>query len=234
MIEEIDFETFLYVSNEKYQVSVFDKKKLKNLYNEELKFGYKFNSLDFNSLTKFLDENIYKIEKSVGNFVKNIILIIESDKNLNVNISIKKKLYDNFLSQKHLENNLIELKDLYKENYQDQKIMHMIIINNTINDEKYSRFNNNVKGKNFFLEVNFISISNELIISLNKNLEKYQIKVSQYMCGNYIKNFFDNDQNEISLKAHRLINGQNVNEVALIAKDIENKGFFEKFFQLFS
>lgn len=234
MIEEIDFETFLYVSNEKYQVSVFDKKKLKNLYNEELKFDYKFNSLDFNNLTKFLDENIYKIEKSLGDFVKNIILIIESDKNLNVNISIKKKLYDNFLSQKHLENNLIELKDLYKENYQDQSIMHMIIINNTINDEKYSRFNNNVKGKNFFLEVNFISISNELIISLNKNLEKYQIKVSQYMCGNYIKNFFDNDQNEISLKAHRLINGQNVNEVALIAKDIENKGFFEKFFQLFS
>ena len=234
MIEEIDFETFLYVSNEKYQVSVFDKKKLKNLYNEELKFDYKFNSLDFNSLTKFLDENIYKIEKLVGDFVKNIILIIESDKNLNVNISIKKKLYDNFLSQKHLENNLIELKDLYKENYQDQSIMHMIIINNTINDEKYSRFNNNVKGKNFFLEVNFISISNELIISLNKNLEKYQIKVSQYMCGNYIKNFFDNDQNEISLKAHKLINGQNVNEVALVAKDIENKGFFEKFFQLFS
>jgi hypothetical protein len=234
MIEEIDFETFLYVSNEKYQVSVFDKKKLKNLYNEELKFDYKFNSLDLNNLTKFLDENIYKIEKSVGDFVKNIILIIESDKNLNVNISIKKKLYDNFLSQKHLENNLIELKDLYKENYQDQKIMHMIIINNTINDEKYSRFNNNVKGKNFFLEVNFISISNELIISLNKNLEKYQIKVSQYMCGNYIKNFFDNDQNEISLKAHRLINGQNVNEVALVAKDNENKGFFEKFFQLFS
>ena len=234
MIEEIDFETFLYVSNEKYQVSVFDKKKLKNLYNEELKFDYKFNSLDFNSLTKFLDENIYKIEKLVGDFIKNIILIIESDKNLNVNISIKKKLYDNFLSQKHLENNLIELKDLYKENYQDQSIMHMIIINNTINDEKYSRFNNNVKGKNFFLEVNFISISNELIISLNKNLEKYQIKVSQYMCGNYKKNFFDNDQNEISLKAHRLINGQNVNEVALVAKDIENKGFFEKFFQLFS
>ena len=234
MIEEIDFETFLYVSNKKYQVSVFDKKKLKNLYNEELKFDYKFNSLDFNNLTKFLDENIYKIEKSVGDFVKNIILIIESDKNLNVNISIKKKLYDNFLNQKHLENNLIELKDLYKENYQDQSIMHMIIINNTINDEKYSRFNNNVKGKNFFLEVNFISISNELIISLNKNLEKYQIKVSQYMCGNYIKKFFDIDQNEISLKAHRLINGQNVNEVALVAKGIENKGFFEKFFQLFS
>ena len=40
MIEEIDFETFLYVSNKKYQVSVFDKKKLKNLYNEELKFDY--------------------------------------------------------------------------------------------------------------------------------------------------------------------------------------------------
>ena len=68
----------------------------------------------------------------------------------------------------------------------------------------------------------------------NKTLEKYQIKISRYMCGNYINFFFDNDYTETSLKAHRLINGQNVNEVTLVPKDIENKGFFEKFFQLFS
>ena len=107
--------------------------------------------------------------------------------------------------------------------------MEKIIINN----DKYSIFKNDLLCKNYFLEVNFISISNELVVKFNNALEKYQIKISQYMCGNYINFFFDNDYTETSLKAHRLINGQNVNEVTLVPKDIENKGFFEKFFQLF-
>ena len=235
MIEEIDFKTFLYISNKKYQVNVFDKKKLYNLYSEELKFDHEFNFLDLNNLTKFLDENIYKIEKLVGNFVKNIILIIENENTLNVNISIKKKIYENSSNQKKfLEKNLIELKNLYKENYQDQSIMHMILAKNIINNDKYSIFKNDLLCKNYFLEVNFISISNELVVKFNNALEKYQIKISQYMCGNYINFFLDNDCNEMSLMAHKLINGHNDNEVSLVPKNIENKGFFEKFFQLFS
>ena len=34
MIEETDFETFLYISKNKYQIFVYDKNNLKNLYNE--------------------------------------------------------------------------------------------------------------------------------------------------------------------------------------------------------
>ncbi len=233
MIEEIYFDTFLYVSNKKYQLIVFDKNKLKNLYNEELRLNNEFNSLDLNNLEKFLDENIYKIEKLVGKFIKNIILIIKNNKNLNVNISIKKKIYDNSINQKYLENNLTELKDLYKENYQDQIIMHMIVVNYIFNGKKYSAFKSNLLSENFCLEVKFISISNESVIKLNKALEKYQIKVSQFMCGTYIKKFFENDDIEMSLMAHKLINGHNDNEVTLVQKNRENIGFFEKFFQLF-
>ena len=234
MIEEINFETFLYISNEKYQVTVFDKKKCEDLYNEELILNNKYNALDLDNLEKFLDENIYKIEKLINNFIKNIILIIENDKNLNVNISIKKKIYDNLTNQNYLEHNLIEVKDLYKENFQDQNIMHMNVVNYIFNGEKYSTFESNLLRENFCLEVNFISISNELAVKLNKTLEKYQIKVSRFMCGAYIKNFFDKDDKKISLMAYKIINGHNNNEVTLVPKNIENRGFFEKFFQLFS
>ena len=34
--------------------------------------------------------------------------------------------------------------------------------------------------------------------------------------------------------ANKLNNGMNKNEVQLVSKNVENKGFFEKFFQLFS
>ena len=156
MIEELNFETFLYVSNKKYQIIVFDKKKLINLYSKELKFNNEVNFLDLNNLEIFLNKNIYKIEKLVGNFIKNIILIIENNKNLNVNISIKKKIYENLMDQKYLENNLTELKDLYEENYQDQKIMHMIVVNYMFNGKKYSKFKSDLLSKSFCLEVNFI------------------------------------------------------------------------------
>ena len=234
MIEEIDFETFLFVSKNRYQVFVFDKKKLENLYYKELKVHNKLDFNNLNYLSKFLDENIYKIEKQVGNFIKNIILIIENNDNLNTNIAIKKKNFENTINQKYLETNLIELKNLFKENYQDQIIMHMVVTNYTINGKKSLPNDNNINCDNLYMEVKFISISNESTFIFDKLLEKYQIKISQYMCGGYIKDFFDNDICELSLMAHKLKNGLNNNEVILIPKNIENKGFFEKFFQLFS
>ena len=80
----------------------------------------------------------------------------------------------------------------------------------------------------------FISISNSLTFVFEKLLEKHQIQVNQYMSGEYIQNFFSKDINELSMMASKLKNGFNKNEVRLISKNIENKGFFEKFFQLFS
>ena len=91
MIEEINFETFLYVSKNRYAIFVDDKKSLKNLYKKELKINDQINIGDLTYLSKFLDENVYRIEKLVGNFIKNITLIIENDKILNIDIGIKKK-----------------------------------------------------------------------------------------------------------------------------------------------
>ena len=89
MIEETDFETFLFISKNKYQIFVYDKNNLKNLYNKEIKI---IDGNEIDSLSNFLRENIYKIEKKINNFIKNIILIIEDDKVLDVAISLKKKL----------------------------------------------------------------------------------------------------------------------------------------------
>ena len=54
------------------------------------------------------------------------------------------------------------------------------------------------------------------------------------MCGDYVHNFFVDNNLELSSMAYQLKNGLNENEVILVPKNIENRGFFEKFFQLFS
>ena len=123
---------------------------------------------------------------------------------------------------------------MFKENYQNQTIMHMLINSYIINGIRHSSYVTEKNYDHLCIEIKFISIPNAIIDSLDELLEKYQIKVSQYMCGNYINNFFTENTTELSSMAYKLKNGLNDNEVILIPKNIENKGFFEKFFQLFS
>ena len=233
MIEDLDFETYLYISKDKFQIFVLNKKKLKNLYSQELKIDHQFDFKDLNKLLNFLDKNIYKIEKLIGNFIKNIILIVENEKNLKINMGIKKN-YETSLKQKSFSSNLTELKDLFKKNYQDQTIMHMCIINYIIDGKRYSSFDTKLINDYFCIEVSFIAIDNKLVFALDNVLEKYQIKIKKYMCGNYINNFIGDTGDEISIIANKLRNGLNINEITIVPKHKENKGFFEKFFQLFS
>ena len=219
MIENSDFETFLYISKKKYQIIVYDKNNLKNLYDEEIKSD---NEIELNLLSKFLDDNVYKIEKMIKNFIRNIILIIEDDKVLDIGISLKKKNYEKNIDQKQLEKSLVEIKNIFRENYLDETIMHMIVVNNKNNDDY------------LFLEVNFISISNNFTFYFDKVLESHQIKISRYMSCRYIKSYISEDSTELFTMANKLNNGFNKNEVQLISKNVENIGFFEKFFQLFS
>tara|TARA_B100000900_G_C20486684_1_gene677732 strand:+ start:423 stop:1127 length:705 start_codon:yes stop_codon:yes gene_type:complete len=234
MIEEKDFETYFYISKSRFQIFVFDKINQKNLFKEELELNRNFDFKECDILIEFLDKNVFKIEKLAGKFIENIILIIENEENFSVDIAVKKKNYGNSINQKYLENVLIELKDLFKENYREQSIMHMIITDYTVDGKKKSSINIDIDSNYMCLEINFISIANELTNVFDKLFEKYQIKITQYLCGSYIKKFIDKDNADLSKIAYQLKNGFNENEVILVPKNMENKGFFEKFFQLFS
>ena len=234
MIEEPDFESFLYISENQYTIFVDDKKNSKNLYKQEFKIDDKINPDDLSYLPKFLDENIYRIEKLVGNFIKDITLIIENDKILNTDIGIKKKDSEQLQNQDNIKNYLMEVKDSFKENYQDQVIMHMLINDSDENSIKNLSHDSYTNEEYLYLSVKFISISNNLTSAFEKLLEKHQIQVNQYMSGEYIQSFFGIDISELSIMASKLKNGLNKNEITLVSKNTENKGFFEKFFQLFS
>ena len=233
MIKQTNFETYLYISKNTFNIFVYEKINRKNLYNEKLKVDEQFNFQDLNNLSKFLKDNIFKIEKLIGIFIKNIILIIESDEISFVDVGIKKKRYDSLVGNKNLEKTLVELKDLFKESYKDRHIMHMVIVNYFINGKKYSTFVNDLDVNELCLEVSFRSISNNLVSILDKILEKYQIKVNQYMDGKYISSFSD-ENFKLPDMADKIRNGYNENEIIIVPKDVRNIGFFEKFFQFFS
>jgi len=233
MNKDLELEYYLCVSPDKFGIYLFDKKNLINLYKEELVIDKNSKFLNLDNLKKFLDNNIFKIEKLSGKFVENIFLILENEKILNLEIGIKKKNYDITVTKKYLENLLIECKDLFRENYQDQEIMHMVIKKYFFNGKSYQLFHENMKCEHLALEIEFKFIPKKIIYDLNKILENYQIKIIKYVDGGYVKNSF-NDDIELSEMTHMILNGHNENEVAFILKSTKKLGFFEKFFQLFS
>ena len=123
---------------------------------------------------------------------------------------------------------------MYKENYHNNKIIHFIISKCLIDGVNYTSFDQQIDGEDMCIEVNFISISNFLIKEISNVLEKYQIKIDRLLEKKYIKNLFKEEHLDLSLIAFKIQSGHNQNEIILVPKSIKKKGFFEKFFQLFS
>ena len=233
MTEETDFETYLYLSSNELKIFLFDKKNIKNLFQESIIIENNFDFIEFTELIKFLDKNIFKIEKLIGTFIKNIFLIVDNEDNLIIKLSNKKKIENN-VKKESLKNILIILKNLINENYKNQTIMHILLNNQLIYDDSVTSLIDNEDNNPQYLEVSFIILSNDLIINLNKVMQKYQIKISKFIDGKYVKNYFKDDELELSLATHKLINGFNDNEVIIVPKNKENEGFFERFFNFFS
>ena len=234
MNSDIQFETFLLVSYKKFSILVIRKFDLQKIYLEEIQLSNNESEINFNELNNFLDKNIFKIEKLIGNFIKNIFLIIDDNKLLNLNIGIKKKNYKKKIDKKFLENSIAEVKDLVNEAYQENKIMHIIIETFLVKEKYYQTFEENLYGDQLSLEISFLMIPNNFISRVESVVEKFQIKISGCLNKNYIINFFKKNNLELSEMAHNIQIGCNKNEVQIVPKNYEKKGFFEKFFQFFS
>jgi len=234
MTDELSSEVYLSLSQKKFEIYLLDKKNLKNIYKEEVYLENSSDLIDYKLLHSFLDENIFKIEKLIGNFLKGIVVVIENNQTLNCSIGIKKKSYGEKISKHYLESVLAELKDLFKENYQNNQIMHFIVNKSLVDGVNYTSFDEEIDGEDMCIEVNFISISNVLFKEISNELEKYQIKIDRLFEKKYIKNLFDGEHLDISLIASKVQSGHNQNEITLVPKSLKKKGFFEKFFQLFS
>ena len=233
MNKEEELENYLSISPDKFGIYLFDKKNLKNLYKEELILNEYNNSFDLNTLKKFLDKNVFEIEKLSGKFLENIFFILEDNKIFNLEMGIKKKNYNVSITKKYIENLLIEAKDLFRENHPNQELMHMIVNKYLINDKSYFKFEENLSCRHLALEIQFKSVSKSIVYDLNKILENYQIKITKYIDGKYVKNYFGKEL-ELAEMSHKILNGFNENEVSFVPKNSKKLSFFEKFFQLFS
>ena len=78
MSREIDFKTYLFLDNSKFVIYVIDNVTNEKIYSEKLVSKENFLDLKFNELNKFLELNVFKIEKILINFINDIYIIWDS------------------------------------------------------------------------------------------------------------------------------------------------------------
>ena len=234
MRNDIDFETYLFISPQKIIISVNDIINFKTLYINETLINIDNEELYYEKVDRFLDENIFLIEKTLKKFVRKISLIIESKNFFSLFISIKNKNHSESISQKTMDYLLNEAKSLYQETIKRKKIIHMIIENYLIDNKNYQSLELGKKCNSFSLDIRFICLSEDTIQNFEIILRKYQVSLGQIVNAEYVRNFFENDDFDIFNKTNKIINGCNENEVKIVSKTYGKKGIFERFFNLFS
>ena len=233
MNEDLNFETYLFISPKKFIISVLTDLN-KKIFEKKLIIDNEKKILIYDELDIFLNENIFELEKKLKYFVKKIIIIIDLDEFLPIEISIKKSNYENVINLSGLNHILNEVKDYCKESIGERRIVHMLISNYKIDNKDFSSLPFDIYCKSFSLDVNFLCISESLIKKIEIILKKYQISLSNILSAKYINEFLKNEKIDFFIMTKRIIEGHNPNEVLIINKTDKNKGFFEKFFNFFN
>jgi len=232
MTEE-DFETFMYIGTKKMLICVFSKIDSKILYKNESKILELNNHIDENKIVNFLSENIFKIEKQLNQFINDISLIVDNNQFQLIDVSIKQNIYGE-ANKKNLLNLIKDLKNYIFDSYTDCTLIHYVVNHYLFDNNVFKNINYSKKCDHLGLDTTFILLKKDEILFYQKIFEKFQISVNKIMSGKYIFDFFDfNELNECEM-GRKISSGFNPNEVFLFEKKIEKKGFFERFFNLFS
>ena len=233
MVDTANFETYLFLSPNNFVISVI-KKNNDKIYEKKLFLDSKYQDLDLDKLDQFLNDNIFKIEKILNSFVKNINLIIDTHKFFSVKISIKKNNYGELITSKNLNYILNEARDYCSNTLENKRIIHVLIDDYFIDDKKYLDLPVNLRCNHFSLNINFICLPLNYLKNLEDCFKRYQISPNRLISMQYIKTYFSDEKINLDEMAIKIINGHNLNEVELTTKKTENKGFFEKFFHFFN
>ena len=236
-MSEKNFDIYLEFSFTKLNLSAFDQLngKLEHYKEKEYKFYFNnFKNLNFNELQKFVEENILELEKSIGVFIKDVYLIIETPQSITIELSVMK----NHEGQKIIKQDAMYLvqdakQQILKSN-PDLGIIHILVEKYILDNVEYKFLPLKKKCKNFSINTKFVCFPKDLLKNFEELFFKQQIFINKFICSKYVKTFdFKNIEKNICQRGKDIVEGINKQEVVSIPKTIKKTGFFEKLFHFF-
>ena len=236
-MSEKSFDIYLEFNYSKLSLAAFNKINSKLEYYKEQSYeSYISNNkeLNFDELQKLVEKNVIEVEKSTGEFVKEIYLIVETPQTISIKLSVIKNNEGKNIT-KHDATYLIQdaKQQILKSNL-DIEILHIIVENYMFDNVKYNFLPLEKKCKKFSIDTKFICFPKDLVKNFEQLFSKQQILINKFVCLNYVKTFdFRDNKKNICELGKDIVEGINKQEVVSIPKVIKKTGFFEKLFHFF-
>ena len=165
------FDIYLEFGFTKLNLSAFDQStgKLEHYKEKEYKFYFNnFKDLNFNELQKFVEENILELEKSIGVFIKDVYLIIETPQSVTIELSVMKNNEGKKIIKQDAMYLVQDAKQQIVKSSPDLGILHILVEKYILDSVEYKFLPVNVKCKNFSINVKFVCFPKALL----KNFEE--------------------------------------------------------------
>ena len=126
MKNKLENKIFLFLSIDRFTIVALNSID-ELIYKKEIFINNKSNQIDLNFLDNFLNENIFKIEKRLDEFIKSIFLIIDHQNIFSICLSIKNKFDNVKINSDSMHKLLFEAKSCCNKTLEDLDILHMKI-----------------------------------------------------------------------------------------------------------
>ena len=233
MKNKLENKIFLFLGIDKFTIVALNSID-EEVYKEEILKDNKSNQIDLNFLDNFLNENIFKIEKKLNEFVKNIFLIIDHQNIFSIHLSIKNKFDNININFDTMHKLLLEAKSCCKKTLEDLDILHMKIDQFYIDGTYFKTLPKKKNCNNLSIDISYICLPKKISKTIENVLKKYQISLDRMLSLNYLKSFLDDKNENLYAAANKILNGFNENEVFIADKNSKKLSFFEKFFDFFN
>ena len=233
MTNNLENKIFLFSSLNKFTIVALNSND-EFVYKKETLITYKSNQIDSNFLDKFLSENIFKIEKELNEFVKNIFLIIDNQNIFSIHLSVKNKFDNIIINSNSINKLLFDAKSCCKKTLENFDILHMKIDQFYIDGTYFKTLPEKKNCKNFSIEISYICLPKNISKTIEDVLHKYQISLDKILSFNYLNSFLENKNDNVYITAQKILDGLNENEVHITKGNSKKLGFFEKFFNFFN
>ena len=173
-------------------------------------------------------------KKSTKEFLKDVYLIIETADSTSIQMSVRKNNEGNKIGKEDAIYLIQDAKQQILRFYHSEKIIHIIISNYLIDNTSYNYLPLNLNCNKFSIDIKFICFPKNLIKKLEELFNNHQIFINKIICSHYAKSFTKNmSYMNVCESGLKLIKGINKQEVAIIPRKLEKKGFFERLFHFF-
>jgi len=237
-MNEIKYYICLYISSAKLGLTVFEKSNsIKSIFFKEFDCKTNLNKkeINFQEAENIIEKSIFEIEKLTGNFLNDIYLIVDAPDSLKFGISLLKKNEDKVIQEKAVKYLIQDGKQQILRSNINEDIIHIVVSNYVVDDVEYKFLPLNKNCKKFSVNIEFICFPKLLIKEFKELFNKYHISINRIICGKYVNSFNSGGSDfNIYTTGLSLAEGANKQEVVIVPKKLEKKGFFERLFHLFS